>query len=256
MQDKVRPKGYRGMTSERASFVKKRGHEIEQEFADLIGGKVYTKKGTRKKDVHDKSGDSHSVKSGEKKWQIFLYGRDRVAEDVDFPSGDGIVRCIDAFPASRAEYVADKDNFKRALQTEMIALRGALRAEGAVKAFLKKAFFNNGEVDYLTIRTAKEFLIFDSAEVIDVLSENLSAENSKAKRAGQFDDQKVVFKLPDGTTVGEIEMRNDSDVHYREVKFWMAIGKTTALLLEKLGPSLELKPGLRALGRASKTFEL
>ncbi|MGQ9534055.1 MAG: hypothetical protein ACUVTF_02320, partial [bacterium] len=41
--------------------------------------------------------------------------------------------------------------------------------------------------------------------------------------------QKVVFKV-DGKTHGEIEMRNDSDVHYREIKFWLDKNLTCNLL--------------------------
>ncbi len=55
-------------------------------------------------------------------------------------------------------------------------------------------------------------------DVVKVLSEKISVENSKARQKGQIDDQKVVFKV-DKRTIGEIEMRNDSDVHYREVNF-------------------------------------
>jgi len=62
-------------------------------------------------------------------------------------------------------------------------------------------------------------------DVVKVLSEKISVENSKARQKGQIDDQKVVFKV-DKRTIGEIEMRNDSDVHYREVKFWLNKDKT------------------------------
>ena len=37
-----------------------------------------------KKDVIDPSGDAYSVKSGSKKWQIFLYGRNRFINDDGF----------------------------------------------------------------------------------------------------------------------------------------------------------------------------
>ena len=37
-----------------------------------------------KKDVIDSEGRSYSVKSGEKKWQIFLYGKKRFGEDYTF----------------------------------------------------------------------------------------------------------------------------------------------------------------------------
>jgi hypothetical protein len=50
---------------------------------------------------------------------------------------------------------------------------------------------------------------------------------------GQYDDQKVVFKF-EGKTIGEIEMRNDSEVHYREVKFWLHKALSLELLIKKI----------------------
>ena len=61
----------RAMTTEAARRVKLSGHEAEKEFADLIGGQIYP--GTRKKDVIDAQNNIHSVKSGDKKWQVLLY---------------------------------------------------------------------------------------------------------------------------------------------------------------------------------------
>lgn len=60
----------RAMTSENARRVRQQGHDAEEEFASLIGGKTHSS--GKKKDVIDKRGDIHSVKSGDKKWQIFL----------------------------------------------------------------------------------------------------------------------------------------------------------------------------------------
>jgi len=52
------------------------------------------------------------------------------------------------------------------------------------------------------------------------LSKNFAADNSQARNNTQISNQKVVFKV-DNKTYGEIEMRNDSEIHYREVKFWL-----------------------------------
>lgn len=49
-----------GMSSEKASRVKIRGHKKEHIYASLIHGKVI--KGIKKEDVVDKNGKIHSIK--------------------------------------------------------------------------------------------------------------------------------------------------------------------------------------------------
>ena len=51
-----------GMSSEKASRVKKRGHKKEYIYATLIMGKVV--RGTKKEDVVDMNGKIHSLKGG------------------------------------------------------------------------------------------------------------------------------------------------------------------------------------------------
>jgi len=61
----------KAMTSQKASYVKRKGHADAREFAELLGiGKEYKSEPQAKKDVIDLEGHSYSVKSGEKKWQI------------------------------------------------------------------------------------------------------------------------------------------------------------------------------------------
>ena len=65
----------RALSSADARWVRQRGHNDALEFALAIGlPRDYRNDPQAKKDVIDPSGDAHSVKSGEKKWQIFLYG--------------------------------------------------------------------------------------------------------------------------------------------------------------------------------------
>ncbi len=61
----------RAMTTENVRRVKLAGHEAEQEFADLIGGQKYP--GSRKKDVVDAQGNTHSIKNGERINGKFFY---------------------------------------------------------------------------------------------------------------------------------------------------------------------------------------
>lgn len=91
-------------------------------------------------------------------------------------------------------------------------------------------------------------------DVVKVLSEKISVENSKTRQLGQIDDQKVVFKV-DKRTIGEIEMRNDSDVHYREVKFWLNKDKTFKILQENIQNRSLLKENVFIYGESIKKLK-
>jgi hypothetical protein len=67
----------------------------------------------------------------------------------------------------------------------------------------------------------------------------------------QLDDQKVVFKV-ENKTHGEIEMRNDSEIHYREVKFWLSKKLTFNLLTSKIEQSEYINDKIIAYGKAVK----
>lgn len=108
-----------------------------------------------------------------------------------------------------------------------------LKEKNLLSAFIDKSMFNSGEVNFFVIKDANIFHIFWSRDVVEVLSNNYIVENSKAKAKNQFDDQKVIFKVF-GKTHGEIEMRNDSEVHYREVKFWLDKKLSFELLKSKI----------------------
>ena len=229
----------RAMSSEKASKVKRRGHEREREFARLMGiEESYENDKKAKKDVIDFNGDGHSVKGG-KWWQIFLYSPNRIQKDYGFLAMNGIgeliLDCLNVFPPSRAEYLTDKNRYKIALQTPMRELKERLCEKNRLKAFLSKAIFNGGEVQFLTVfvKDDAEICIFYFEDVVETLAQYLTVQNSGAKRAGEFEAQKVLFKL-NGVNVGEIEVRNDSDIHYREIKFRFNAQKITHLLCEKI----------------------
>jgi len=225
----------RAMTPDNARMVRQQGHDAEAEFAELVGGRVNVYGIGRKKDVIDKQNNIHSVKSGNKKWQIFLYGSQRLQKDIDFQASDLLFECLNCFPDKRSDYLTDKTKYKILLQATMKKLKDYLNQDKNKIIFFKKAFLNNGEVDYLTIKEAEVFHIFEGDEAIYLLSESTTVENSQAKRITQMDEQKVIFKLlSNGTTIGEIELRNDSEIHYREIKFWMDREKTLKLLKEKI----------------------
>lgn len=249
----------KAMSSEKASYVKRKGHEDAREFAEALGiGKEFRSDPKAKKDVIDLQGYSYSVKSGEKKWQMFLYGESRFKEDFTFQAMDGLgeifLGCINSFPEDRDEYLKNKMIYKQELQKWMRKLCEKLKDKKILRAFLDKAIFNSGEVDFLVIKDEDLFHVFWGKDVIKILSDNIQVENSKARRKGEFDAQKVVFKYKE-KTIGEIEMRNDSDIHYREVKFWMAKRLTFSLLKEKIKLNRDLNDRVILYGSAIKKLK-
>jgi hypothetical protein len=246
----------KAMTSEKASFVKRKGHADAREFAKVLGiGKEFKSDPTAKKDVIDSEGYSYSVKSGEKKWQIFLYGKTRFLTNFNFKSMNGLskifLECIESFPESRKEYLKDKKKYKEKLKGPMRKLCQKLQDKKLLAGFINKSMFNSGEVDFLVVKEREQFHVFWGEDVVKVLTENLEVENSKARRSSQLDDQKVVFKFS-RKTIGEIEMRNDSDKHYREVKFWLGKNETLNLLKTKIFPFKEINERLILYGTAIK----
>src|SRR5436190_88816 len=103
----------RASTSDNARKYRQQGHDDALLFAFAIGLDAdYKNDLSAKKDVIDPSGDAHSVKSGLKKWQIFLYGLTRFESDTLFRvmngMGDLLINCIKSFPETYEEYVLDK----------------------------------------------------------------------------------------------------------------------------------------------------
>jgi hypothetical protein len=137
----------KAMTSEKASLVKIKGHVDAREFAEVLGiGKEFKCDPKAKKDVIDLEGRSYSVKSGEKKWQIFLYGETRFKEDYIFKGMDGLgdlfLDCIKSFPIKREEYLKNKILYKEKLKIPMRKLCRKLKDKRLLKAFLDKSIFN------------------------------------------------------------------------------------------------------------------
>ena len=218
----------RAMTSEVASLKKIAGHVHEDDFANLIGGSINKGTQTNKKDVIDSKHRIHSVKGGEW-WQIFLYGRNRFQTNTAFRGLGNIsnlmISCIDAFPGTFDEYRVDKKSVKLALQRPMRLLCEELDKPNIFPAFLNKAMFNGGEVDYLVILPKeyadssidkKVFHVFEQSGEVDILSNNLEILNSRARQKQQMDAQKVIFRTT--RNIGEIEIRTDSKKHYRQAK--------------------------------------
>ena len=260
------------MTPEAASHKKIRGHKIERIFSEIIGGVVQS--GTGKADVIDAQGMSHSVKSSHR-WQIFLYERSPGFENnTSFQQlgaiADLMIQCIDVFPVHRSEYESNKQKFKNELRIPMRALNDELAKPDIKSDFLEKIFFNDGEVDYLSVLpkhlsdgdiAKMTFHVFSSEDVVRVMSDKFIIENSRARAENQTDAQKVLFRIEGRSTnrvvnVGEIELRNDSHVHYRRMKCRVDGPKILTLLQDELGAGAALSNQVLAYGGARYTLSL
>lgn len=197
-----------------------------------------------KKDVIDLSGDAHSVKSGAKKWQLFLYGINRFREDDFFQTMNGIgqllVECIEAFPKDFNEYQKNKIAAKEKCRIPMRKLAELLQEKRRVRSFINKAMFNGGEVNYLTVKHNDIFHTFLNKDVVKVFADAVEVSNSQARSANQVLEQKVIFKY-NGNNLAELEMRNDSPVHYRQIRFNMLKPRMMNLLFEKIPLKKEFK---------------
>lgn len=248
----------RALSSEDARRIRQRGHDDAKEFAlsiGLPGG--YQNDPVAKKDVIDPSGDAHSIKSGEKKWQIFLYGLERFWRDATFGAmngiGDALTECINAFPHDFRAYQRNKAAAKERLRRPMKKLAELLQDKRLLRAFLNASLFNAGEVNYLTVKHEGVFHVFLNQDVIKVFNDNLEVCNSKALTTGQVPEQKVLFRY-NGLNLGELEMRNDSAIHYRQIRFNMLKPKVMGLLFTMLPLTRRFTDKVLVYGNASKRF--
>ena len=242
----------RASGSAQARKYRQQGYDDALHFALAIGlDRDYKNDPKAKKDVIDPSGDAHTVKSGEKKWQIFLYGLSRFESDTSFKVMNGmgqlLINCINSFPKKFKDYTNDKAMVKEKLRPHMVALAEKLKDKDRLKAFI------GGEVNYLTVYEKGKFHIFWGKEVERIMADNLSVENSRALQAGQFPEQKVLFKYQ-GTNLAELEMRNDSSKHYREIRFNMIKPKAMKLLFDKITDRRDYNDEVVLWGEAKRHF--
>lgn len=167
--------------------------------------------------------------------------------------GELLINCINSFPETFDNYQANKTEAKEKLRPHMVALAEKLQDKYRLKAFISKSIFNGGEVNYLTILDNNKFHVFWGKEVEQVMTDNLEVKNSQARQAGQFPEQKVILKYA-GTNLGEIEMRNDSQTHYREIRFNMYKLKAMKLLYSKITLKQNYNNDVIVYGEAIKRF--
>lgn len=271
--------GFRGSSSNDAREYKLEGHRVEELFALAIGGSTLGLPPQGKTDCIDSQSVSYSVKKTAKKWQIFLYGLDRLVSDEGFKSlaarGLPLSDLLSAFPKDYSSYLKDKESIKSFLQTiksdsgtrvglvreefkggnayldSKVSLAivtskisESLQSYALKKDFLSKSIFNDEEVKRLAIQDGASFRVFDSRQVIatlasqtDVVTSGVGGQKTDLSIAGQ----KVIFRA--ATNIVELEVRNDSVRHYRQLRFNMNSRAFLNLLLEHL-PVLETQRGV------------
>lgn len=157
-------------------------------------------------------------------------------------------------------YIQSKEDLARS--TSIVC--NSLQDRMFLREFLIEALFNNQEVDFLAIRDDtylkdKKFRIFEREEVIEILSEKLEPYVSQAGKVPEdynVASQKTLlcYKKENGKNknIIEIEIRNDSSTHYRQVRFNMYSRDTLYLLLKVLDkePSRVINESVIAYGKA------
>jgi len=243
-----------GMSSEKASRVKLRGHKKEYIYANLIKGEVV--KGTRKEDVKNGSGKIHSIKGGGEikggegrkgKWQIFLHKISKFENDKKFYGREIFIKILKTYPDSHKEYEEKKEIVKENIIPHMKELKEYLIKKENKYNFLNKSFFDE-KVDYFVIYHDDTFYIYDRKETIKIFSKILSIENNRTF-------QKVVFKY-DEKIIGEIEVRTTDDGKYPSILFNMLKLRAFDLLSKEIKKYEKLSPNLYVYGEAIKSFKL
>lgn len=241
-----------GMTSDKASRVKIRGHRKEYLFAELIDGIVL--KGTDKQDVMNAYGQYFSVKGGseiqkgegrEGRIQVFLYNRARFQKEVDFPADNIINDIFNCYPKTYEEYQNRKDEVKKNIAIQMRRLKDYLLDETNRTAFLDRVFFDR-KVDFFVVYDDDVFHIFDKDEVWNIFLKNLEVDNSCTC-------QKVVFKYK--VLCAEIEMRTTEGSKYPSMFMPMRKRVMFNLLTKKIPRKKELKHNLWLYGKAIKKYK-
>jgi hypothetical protein len=170
------------------------------------------------------------------------YGREKAKK----LSNDEVIDIL-----GKNEYINSKNKLAKATDE----VYNLLKNKSFLQDFLDEALFNNKEVSYLAIkdttyRKDDAFKVFTRKDVLEILSLELFPATSKAGNVPEdfnVPGQKTLlcYKTKAGTqkNIVEIEIRNDSDIHYRQVRFNMYSRDALTLLLDKLEKNSKQVPG-------------
>lgn len=158
---------------------------------------------------------------------------------------------------------------KNKLEKATLSVRELLNDKDILRSFLDEAIFNNGEVAYLAIEDTisnkdRIFRVFSRDDVLNILSRRLYPAISTAGRVPEdfnVAGQKTLLRYEkvngQHKNIVEIEIRNDSAIHYRQVRFNMYAKDALYLLLSELGPLSEkvINNYLMVHGKAITTLD-
>jgi hypothetical protein len=167
--------------------------------------------------------------------------------------GQLLIKALEVFPINYADYVNSKRLYKENLRIVMRELKDKLTEKRRVKTFLSKAFFNGGEVNYLTVKHDDVFHVFSNKDVVDMLGQYLEVSNSQSAKKNDMSEQKVLFKYK-CINVGELEVRNSGENHYKEILFVVNKLKILNLLFEKIQFVKKFNNNVFVYGSAGKKF--
>ena len=140
----------------------------------------------------------------------------------------------------------------------------SLNNKSELRKFLGEAFFNIDEVDFLVVKdTTFEndglFKVFSRDESLDILTNHLAPSISKAGRVPEdynVAGQKTILRYQyqnKPKNIIEVEIRNDSSKHYRQVRFNAYSKDTLYLLLTNLS-GLKFNDYIFTYGRVTDYF--
>jgi len=246
----------KSMTSEKASHVKKSGHKNEDDFVSIFQG-AHKIKGTGKTDVRYKD-YSFSLKKVCKRIQFALYTHNSDRWD-DTPISTLCKACLEIYPESYSEYLQNKVSCKDKLREKMINLKEHLTIKENLKEYLEKMIFNKEEVNFLVMKDNDNQHIYFRDDVIEILINNTSVQNSQAIKEGDTPEQKVIIKCKNNKdkfiNLIEIEVRNSGSNHYAELLCVCNRDKLFDLLNENISESIEIKNNVILKGKAIGILE-
>tara|TARA_Y100001970_G_C14259119_1_gene878141 strand:- start:14933 stop:15805 length:873 start_codon:yes stop_codon:yes gene_type:complete len=284
----------RSPSSEISRDKKLSGHRNEVIFAEMINGKVLkgTQKGDVKDQQENlysvKSGKKWQI-------FLYSYTRIKSSKYLKLlqPSLEAFPIEYDTYLKDRTKCISFKETYKEEngdkaikiltneevkdaigentyilakekLRTISIANTKKLNDKRILKNFYNEAIFNNDEVEYLVIRVDSEnenFLVFHKDDVLETISDLTYPSYSRAGRVPidyNVEGQKTLlcYELNGRSkNIVEIEIRNDSATHYRQVRFNMYSKDTYAILLKNI-PDKKIHKNITIFGKAVETLQL
>lgn len=242
-----------GMSSEKASRIKNRGHNKEHLLAGLIGGEVI--KGTNKLDVRDKKGKLYTVKGGSEikgkegrdgRWQLFMYKKSRFEAEKDYPARKIFMNILDIFPKNKQDYDINPEPIKEQVKKPMKKLKKYLSKTKNMSKFFNKSIFNN-KIDYLAIYHDDVFHIFSKEDVLKTFENCFKVINNATY-------QKVVFSYNNKIAI-EIEVRK-TEGKYPSILLITTKKIIFNILSNHIKKMNKATRNLYVYGNAIKTFSL